>query len=410
VLPRVRTWQEEIGRELRSIYVEYERRRLAEIIRVCAGWGVSLLVFPEYSVPVECIESLLPLTRQMTVVLGSHAVEPDLHDAGFYSRFGVPAPPCGSSAAPVAINGALHSFHAKLNPSRYEREMTPATAWAPVTLTHPVDTTLGILLCLDYLHRDGDPYRAHVDGRIDECRILAVPSLTPYHTRSEFTARSVAEAQRYGRAVLYANDADGGETSIYVDSDLGRQDVDFPFGIPRLGPNEEGIVVADIDCDYVGTGERAARRYSSRTAIVPIAASVIRYASVREHVEIGAELAAIFQACDPTRRTTLTSAVAANTERLVALAARTSKTLRKRLNILLDRYRQAREPEHLLRLLRDIELPEEVLPPTLVDRLRLKAASALALRKTRETEPSLDEEDAMLQLRRRLIAEMGGTP
>jgi predicted amidohydrolase len=278
---RVLDWQKTIGRELRNLYSQYQQKRLAEILATCSLWGVHLVVFPEYSVPPEYLEGLLPLTKGMTVVFGTHAVEPRFVKDGLYGRIGGTVPPWGTSVAPIAMDGVLRRFQPKLNKTHLEQDMTLGQEWESLEITNPLTSRMGILICLDYLHRDAAPYRDHVGAKIDPCRIVAVPSLTPYYTTDEFNARSVAEAARYGRSVLYANIADGGETSIHVDSDMDKLGAEFPYGIPRLARYEEGIIVADIDCEYTGVDEKSSRRYSDRTAAIPIAASLLRYATVK---------------------------------------------------------------------------------------------------------------------------------
>jgi predicted amidohydrolase len=406
-LPRVVEWQKEIGRELRSLYVECESRRLRELLEVCRRWGVQLLVFPEYSVSPECLDPLLPQTKGMTVVFGTHAVEPHLIDSGYYGRFGIAAPPCGTAVAPVAVDGALHCYQPKLNATNHELGMTLGTQWDPVTITNPVTTCLGILICLDYLSTDELPYHTYVGTKIKGCRILAVPSLTPKHTTDEFEARSIVQSKRYGRPVVYANIADGGETSIFVDSEIAQPGVEFPYGIPQFARFEEGMIVADIDCDYTGVDEKSSRRYSSRPATIPRAASVFRYGAIREHLEISEELASIFRSCDLTERQQISAAISANIPQIISIATRSTETAQRRLNMLHARYAQARCAEDLLRMLRDIEFSEDVVPMPQLDLLRLKAARVMAKTKARDSNSSIHEEDVMLQLRKRLIALCG---
>jgi len=276
-LQRLRDWQKETGRELRSIYSQYHQKRLEEILRFCAEWGVQLLVLPEYSVPPECLSALLAYTRNMTVVFGTHTVEGRLLDAGEYSRFGCPQPAPRTAVAPVAVDGVLRAFQPKLTQNWLETGLILGTAWDAIELEQH-QTALGVFICLDFIHRDGTAHRNHVAEKLKRCGLLAVPSLTPYHTVPEFDARAQMDAIRYGHPVLYADSAEGGGTSIYVDSVLEKQNGFFPFSIPSLGRGEEGIVIADIDVAMTEVAGKVSRRFQERDAAIPVAASVFNTA------------------------------------------------------------------------------------------------------------------------------------
>jgi predicted amidohydrolase len=397
-------WRKNAGRELRKLHCEYQQKRIAEVLGVCRAWGVHLVVFPEYSVPPECLEALLPLTRDMTVVFGTHAVEPKLLSDGLYARIGSSSPQPGTSVAPVAINGALHCYQPKLNKTHLERDMLLGVAWDTIDIANPITLKLGVLICLDYLSRDAAPFRAYVGDKIGACRLLAVPSLTPHHTIGEFNARSTSEAKRLGRAVVYANIANGGGTSILVDSGMDMPHAEFPYGIPELARCEEGVVVADIDCELTAPDEKPSRLFSDRTAAVPIAAALLRYATVEEEVSANTQMARIFGQCDMNSCLSLSNAVESNDAALRQLADESPQTRQLRLNMLLDRHDQFREPEDFLRLLRDVPLSEAVYPSSDVDALRLEVAEHLA--STFKT--TNDDAEAMDSIRRRLAEQRRG--
>lgn len=403
-LRSIMDWRKNTGRKLRNLYCEYQQQRIAELLDVCRAWGVHLIVFPEYSVPPECLEALLPLTQGMIVVFGTHAVEQKLLREGLYGRICGSPPRPGTSVAPIAIDGALRCYQPKLNRTHLEREMLLGAQWEPIDVANPIAMKLGVLICLDYLRRDAAPFRTHVGDKIDACRLLAVPSLTPHHTISEFNVRSVSEAKRYGRAVVYANIADGGGTSILVDSAMDLPQPEFPYSIPELARHEEGVVVADIDCEFTTPDEKPSRLFSDRTAAVPIAAALLRYATTEEEVAANEQMARIFAPCDMSSCLSLSDAVATNEAALRDLADRSPQTLQLRLNMLLDRHDQFGHPEDFLRLLRDVRLSEVACSSADVDDVRLEVAEQFAA----AFKTTNDDAEAMASIRRRLAEQRQG--
>jgi predicted amidohydrolase len=397
-------WCKKTGQELRKLYCDYQRQRLLEILRMCRAWGVHLVVFPEYSVPPECIDSLLPETQGMVVVCGTHTVEPKHLRAGVYAKFGGTEPTPGTSISPIAIDGAIGSFQPKLNKTYLELEMSLGTTWSPLKVTTPIAITLGIFICLDYLRRDADPCREYVGRKLDDCRLLAVPSLTPHHTISEFTARSMSETKRYGRPVVYANIADGGGTSIFVDSIRDKPHMEFPYSIPQLARYEEGMIVADIDVKDTTPDEKPSRLYSDRLGAMPIAAALFQYATTEEDTHVRAQMARAFGHCDLASCASISDAVVANETELRQLAGRLSQTQQLRLNMLLDKHEQFCDPEEFLCLLRDIPMSDEIDPSPDIDAMRLEVAEQLAL----AFQTTNDDAGAMATIKRRLSEQRTG--
>lgn len=403
-LGSLREWRKTAGREMRKLYCEYQQQRVAEILRVCRSWGVHLVVLPEYSIPPECLEGLLAETRGMVVVFGTHAVEPRFLRNGVYAKLRANMPVAGTSIAPVAIDGAIRYFQPKLNKTHLELDMKLGTSWDPVNVGGPIAARLGVLICLDYLRRDAHPCRTHVGKKIDDCRLLAVPSLTPHHTISEFTARSLAETKRYGRPVVYANIADGGGTSIFVDSARDKPQMEFPYAIPELGRGEEGLIVADIDLTATMPDEKPSRLFSDRTAAVPIAAALLQYKTTEEDSGMSAELARVLGPCDVTSCVSLSEAVAANEAALRDLSKRAPNTQQLRLNMLLDRHEQFCEPEEFLRLLRDLPLSDAIDPSIDIEDMRLEVAEQMAS----AFKTSNDDAEVMASIKRRLSEQRRG--
>jgi predicted amidohydrolase len=127
----------------------------------------------------------------MVVVAGTHCVDRAARQSGIYRALGMETPPdLGTSVCPVLHQGLLLALSPKLNAARPEQgAMQPGKAWRPVELPDGIPGPLGVMICLDFLYREGEAHRVLVGEGLDACRFLAVPSLTPHYTLDEFAAR-----------------------------------------------------------------------------------------------------------------------------------------------------------------------------------------------------------------------------
>lgn len=204
---------------IRNAHNEQLLAKLRAVLDACRGWGVRLVVLPEYSVPWEILGGVADAAGEMVVVAGTHAVDRAARRSGVYERLVAPVLPAfGQAVCPVLHRGRLLSLQAKLHPALPERDsMKVGEAWAPVVMPDGIPGPLGVMVCLDFLYRESEAHTKLVAGGLGQCRFLAVPSLTPHYTLPEFAGKGWEEARRYGRPVLYCDGAEGGGTAIYVD-------------------------------------------------------------------------------------------------------------------------------------------------------------------------------------------------
>ncbi|WP_437930576.1 pentapeptide repeat-containing protein [Sorangium sp. So ce291] len=266
-----------LRRRIREAYDGQLLARIRAVLAACREYGARIAVLPEYSVPWEILEGVAEAAGDMVVVAGTHMVERAARRSGVYERLGAAAlPGVGESVCPVLHGGRLLGLQAKLSPSIPERSsMRPGATWAPVEMPDGLPGPMGVLVCLDFLFREGEPHRKLVAERLGACRFLAVPSLTPHHTLPEFAGKAWEEARRYGRPVLYCDGAEGGGTSVYVDEGQAHDLQRFPDRAGYLDPGDEGVIVADVDLGY----ERAGRstRYEAPRPVVPVAGATLVY-------------------------------------------------------------------------------------------------------------------------------------
>ncbi|XXY21232.1 pentapeptide repeat-containing protein [Sorangium sp. So ce216] len=268
-----------LRRRIREAYDAQLLARIRAVLAACREYGARIVVFPEYSVPWEILGGVAEAAADMVVVAGSHTVDRAARRSGVYERLGAAAlPAIGQSVCPVLHGGKLLALQAKLSPSIAERSsMRAGETWTPVEMPEGIPGPMGVMACLDFLLREGEPLRHLVAERLGACRFLAVPSLTPHHTLTELAGKSWAweEARLYGRPVLYCDGAEGGGTSVYVDEDQEHDLRRFPDRAGYLEAGDEGVIVADVDLGYERAGGSTGR--AAPRPVVPIAEATLVY-------------------------------------------------------------------------------------------------------------------------------------
>ena len=262
-----------------AVRKEYARQlllRVATVLEHCRAWGTEIVVFPEYSIPYDILGPTADAAGEMVVVAGTHLVDRPARRSGIYESLGWSEPvPAGCNVCPVLHNGRLLGLQPKLFKSKWEPDIKTGTGWTPVSLPEPFACSMGVLICLDFLHDADADYQNLVATHLDACRFLVVPSLTPHFTDEEFASKAWKEANRYRRPVLYADTAEGGGTSIYVDETRFEDLRHFPTHAGLFERGDEGVIVADVDLGYVRPGKSST--YTPYRAIEPVAAASFVY-------------------------------------------------------------------------------------------------------------------------------------
>ncbi|WP_437535823.1 pentapeptide repeat-containing protein [Sorangium sp. So ce726] len=370
---------EALRRRIREAYDAQLLARIRAVLSACLEYGARIVVFPEYSIPWEILGGVADAAGDMVVVAGTHMVDRAARRSGVYERLGAAAlPAVGQSVCPVLHGGRLLGLQAKLSPAIPERSsMRPGETWAPVEMPDGLPGPMGVLVCLDFLFREGEPHRKLVAERVGACRFLAVPSLTPHHTLPEFAGKAWEEARRYGRPVLYCDGAEGGGTSVYVDEGQAHDLQRFPDRAGYLGPGDEGVIVADVDLGY----ERAGRstQYDAPRPVVPVAEATLVY---RGHPAGEAyarwldEARGLLARDDDDALEAVVARLEQGRDVLLNAGALSGAAARgRRLRRLYGELDRVTSVEQLRQFTREVVLPAEVLP---LDALRAAMAGAAA--------------------------------
>jgi len=337
------------------------RTKLLAILDQCLAWAVDVVVLPEYSVPPEIMPEIIARDYPMLIVAGTHAVE----QTEKYDVYGASAARLkrGQAVAPVIYTGRVLGFQSKLNPAHPEQQtLVVGDSWTPIAIpTHPPHQ-LGVMICKDFIDTQSEPHLTLVAPLMKACAVLAVPSLTPPRTVSEFAERAVTLAERHNRRVLYAHWSNGGGTTIFVDEGKVERGRPFPDGPTQLEQGEEGVIVADLDLEYVRSSDPGHRSLDWRPPMRPAAAATFVYTSNQADAEYAQWCEQFVTKTKGAPIEEIQAFIEAHEEAIQDLAQAGSPTRRRRLGDLLDsiEYLNAREDVHAFLL--EVVLPPSVLP------------------------------------------------
>jgi len=255
-------------------------RKVTAILGACRGWGVQLVAFPEYSIPWQILDEVAAASGEMVVVAGTHSVTRAARSDGVYQRLGGVAPPALEAVAPVLHHGKLLALTSKMYAAKPERgALRESERWSTVALPPDLGlpSPLGVVICLDFLVAPGPEPDKITRDKLQQARLLAVPSWTPTHTLREFEAAAWVSAARGRTPVLYANVTANGGSTIYVDKEPGQEAGRFPQQIGRLDAGDEGVVVVDVDLSDQRRGTLT--QFLDRQIVTPVAQASLVYRS-----------------------------------------------------------------------------------------------------------------------------------
>ena len=355
-------------------------RRVRAILAACQAWKVEVITFPEYSVPWQILEDMAHLVPDIVVVAGTHAVDRAALNSNVYGNLGwsAPAPAPGMAVSPVLYQNRLVGLQSKLHSARQERkDLQLGKNWQPIPLGEGLPGPMGVMICLDFLTRESSQHRDMVGPQLSECRFLAVPSLTPTHTLSEFAAKTNEEARRYARPVLYSNIAKYGGTSVYVDDDRRSSARTFPQNSGCLEPGEEGVIISDIDMSLVPRGKSS--RYGEGPVVRPFAAASLIYnhdAADQDYIEWLEDATPLLGGDGWSEMEGAVTLIENSRERLQAISKQSQAPTRtRRLSSLLVHLDKVTRMEELRQYIREVVMPPDVLSLALLQATMAKGAT-----------------------------------
>lgn len=241
---------------IRRIWIDHMRAKLEAILYFCAVREADLVVFPEYSIPLELLPVCLDSSnkRNMVIVAGSHTVAADEESKGLYEKIGLahlnlrPADPDSDirkSICPVFIPNAAPAVIQKSSRSVWETDMTEGRAATTLHVKiRGTDYKVAVLLCIDALEL-GHLSPIYSAGQTPD--LFIAPSLSP----STHPFENVAQLCLINEIPsIYVNGAASGDSKIFARA--GTAATTWPTekdGSERLPRDAEAVVIASIDFD-----------------------------------------------------------------------------------------------------------------------------------------------------------------
>ncbi len=210
----------------RENYLQYFRNRLMQIVKWAVERETDMLVFPEYSIPYQCLPELYELSKSnsLTIIAGSHTVinacEAYYISAGLSEK--IVAEHIGESISPIFTPDGNTQFQCKLGKSIFEVSMN-------VPEKQQIETffcftrsgskyPFSVLLCVDALEMKNV-------GLIDKLAIeyrnqgylLVVPSLST-NTKGFYDVAKTLDLS--GITLLYCNTAQYGNSGVYLNKNV----------------------------------------------------------------------------------------------------------------------------------------------------------------------------------------------
>ncbi|MBK9262628.1 MAG: hypothetical protein IPM54_22840 [Polyangiaceae bacterium] len=368
---------------IREQYTQNLWQRVKAILDACRRFFVELVVFPEYSIPSELLEQIAQYAPDVVVVAGTHAVEATALKNKVYARLDWPQHPSGrQSVCPVLFGGKLIGLQPKLSPAKPEHDiMLPGDRWEPIVVSmNAVNGPMGVLICLDFLDPDAEPYRVHVAERIKDCAFVAVPSLTPFYSLGDFQARFRNAANLHQRPVLYCNIASQGGTTVHISDERERRERHFPEYIGMFDAGDEGVIIADIRLAHGPLGHATTNPHPP--LLRPVAAASLLYRSISDDARyanwrdtIGTCLAGV---ADDDFEAIQEIAVYVREADALLRSAGKAGMRKRRLALLRAEIESATDVEWIKQLTREVVLPPHVLPWSVLQGALARGAADVA--------------------------------
>lgn len=261
-----------INDKIKEQYIELLRKKLCKIIEFCTKKNVDFIIFPEYSVPSECLVEIknLSVKNGVNIIAGSHSVLTE--NLGIYQKIGLKKiykKSLRKAICPIFhLNGDVEHIE-KIIPSKLDCDIEEGEIWKIIefglsSINGKVKAErflkAPIFLCMDFLKRDTilnkfvkDQEKSNKSLKKDYSFII----LPTYTLETEdFVDIAKYCLRREKKPVIFVNASKKGGTRIFCHFDLVTKNQLNPIlcdndntgtiGIPE---GEEGIIIVDFDPD-----------------------------------------------------------------------------------------------------------------------------------------------------------------
>jgi len=258
--------------ELKGSTTSHLTAKVGAIALWSAGRHADVLVFPEYSVPLQALHKLREVAMQhtLTIIGGSHRVAAGDESRSIYEHLGIASMvTVGTAICPILFPDGSVKIVAKATRSKWEPSLQLG---APTQLILDVPNNgstarVGILVCIDALSPPilgalwADPERRPT---MVICPSFS-PSTAPFASTAELVSLNNA-------AFAFANSAAFGGTMFYV-PDRWKSAVEMSTGtFAPLPAGVEGVIEVDFNPDqlFLKRGSAVTEVLARRPLSVPV--------------------------------------------------------------------------------------------------------------------------------------------
>lgn len=247
----------DIVRKLRSEIQNYNlsntQKKLIAILKFCKVNAIDLVVFPEYSIPVQLLEICYRYSKetQSVVIAGSHSVVNNhqsktiyencelMNDSKLGNIYSMDEAIRMAMCPIFSPNGCFATW--KMGQSKWESELSISNHWELIRIDYPgFSYNMAVLLCIDSLTEENRK-KLYAEN-FEDADILVIPACSP----SIDPFRDVASFQLINeKPTLFCNMSYYGGSKIYANQEHGGLYLNNT-GTVQLG-KFEAIVGADLN-------------------------------------------------------------------------------------------------------------------------------------------------------------------
>lgn len=238
---QIKSFQEDVAKAFEEFTIE----RVRSILEHLNEMKVNLVVFPEYSIPANCLSAIDTSAGDMVVIAASHTTTSSTLEVCNHLGINVTSDDVGRRICPIRLSPKNWERIDKLTKSKWEMSSKFGAQWKILKIkVDDIDLTFAVLLCVDFINENDPTYQQIVPRDIwSKVDLGIVPSYSPVIRDFEQRARPVAE--RAGVPILYANVASVGGSRIYCHFSESDAFVELHSTRP-LAAGDEAVIVVDI--------------------------------------------------------------------------------------------------------------------------------------------------------------------
>lgn len=251
---------EEFGNKIREEYIQYLNEKVKGIVlRIVSSCNVDIILFPEYSIPYQCLPGLAELAKAYNVfiVAGTHMVMQSAYP--YYELAGLNAEELvkqhGMAVAPILNPNGRNNYQRKMTQSIFET--TLLTSKESKVEIFELNTKEGnnsiffsVLICIDALRTKLIGKMMEEMASNEKGSLLLVPAYSPSTDCFYDNAKTISKENV---TLVCSNTSLYGESGIYITPNVQFRFRNAQDEKPKIPKNEEAVIELEFDVDGMYT-------------------------------------------------------------------------------------------------------------------------------------------------------------